>query len=98
MARAAVRGLEGHLRDASHVDAGGRKGRARAGAAAQSFVGDRDAGHAARALDADAAARPTRSFTIEFDFIDHQLVIRASDGATRTLALGRKRSPTSTAR
>jgi len=28
-----------------------------------------------------------RSFTIEFDFIDHQLSIRASDGATRTLAL-----------
>jgi hypothetical protein len=28
-----------------------------------------------------------RSFTIEFDFIRHQLVIRASDGETRTLAL-----------
>jgi hypothetical protein len=28
-----------------------------------------------------------RSFAIEFDFIDHQLVIRASDGMTRTLAL-----------
>jgi hypothetical protein len=28
-----------------------------------------------------------RTFTIEFDFIDHQLAIRASDGATRTLAL-----------
>jgi hypothetical protein len=28
-----------------------------------------------------------RTFTIEFDFIGHQLVIRASDGATRTLAL-----------
>jgi Family of unknown function (DUF5996) len=29
----------------------------------------------------------TRSFTIEFDFIDHQLLIRTSDGAIRTLAL-----------
>ena len=29
----------------------------------------------------------TRSFTIEFDFIDHQLVTRASDGDTRTLPL-----------
>jgi hypothetical protein len=29
----------------------------------------------------------TRSFTIEFDFIDHQLVIRASDGGIRTIAL-----------
>jgi uncharacterized protein DUF5996 len=29
----------------------------------------------------------SRTFTIEFDFIDHQLHIRASDGTTRTLAL-----------
>jgi hypothetical protein len=28
-----------------------------------------------------------RSFTIEFDFIEHQLAIKASDGAVRTLAL-----------
>src|SRR5262245_45213824 len=28
-----------------------------------------------------------RTFTMEFDFIDHQLVIRASDGTTRTVAL-----------
>src|SRR5690242_21799680 len=29
----------------------------------------------------------TRAFVIEFDFIDHQLLIRASDGETCTLAL-----------
>jgi hypothetical protein len=29
----------------------------------------------------------TRSFAIEFDFIDHRLLIRASDGMVRTLAL-----------
>ncbi|HLI19047.1 MAG TPA: DUF5996 family protein [Rhodanobacteraceae bacterium] len=29
----------------------------------------------------------TRTFAIEFDFIDHQLRVRASDGAARTLAL-----------
>jgi len=29
----------------------------------------------------------TRSFTIELDFIDHQLAVRASDGEIRTLAL-----------
>jgi hypothetical protein len=29
----------------------------------------------------------TRSFTMEFDFIDHALVIRASDGAVRSIAL-----------
>ena len=28
-----------------------------------------------------------RTFSIQFDFIDHQLVIRASDGEIRTLAL-----------
>src|ERR1700676_3309185 len=28
-----------------------------------------------------------RSFTIQFDFIEHQLVIHVSDGETRTLAL-----------
>src|SRR5204863_2995434 len=28
-----------------------------------------------------------RTFTIEFDFLDHQLWIRASDGATRALRL-----------
>ena len=28
-----------------------------------------------------------RSFTISFDFIDHELVIDAADGARRTLAL-----------
>jgi hypothetical protein len=28
-----------------------------------------------------------RTFTIEFDFVSHQLVIRASDGATRALSL-----------
>ncbi|MGH8183558.1 MAG: DUF5996 family protein [Rhodanobacteraceae bacterium] len=29
----------------------------------------------------------TRTFTIQFDFIDHRLLIRTSDGMTRTLAL-----------
>jgi len=29
-----------------------------------------------------------RSFTIEFDFIDHQLIIRTTDGDRRALALG----------
>src|SRR5438094_5904186 len=29
----------------------------------------------------------SRSFTMEFDFIDHALVIRASDGAVRSIAL-----------
>ena len=32
-------------------------------------------------------AQGERSFTIEFDFMDHRLVVRTSDGATRALAL-----------
>jgi hypothetical protein len=32
-------------------------------------------------------AHGARSFAIEFDFVDHQLVIRASDGQIRTIAL-----------
>jgi Family of unknown function (DUF5996) len=32
-------------------------------------------------------AHGSRTFSIAFDFIDHQLLIHASDGATRTLAL-----------
>src|SRR6202162_442869 len=39
-------------------------------------------GLATRTLPYDA-----RSFTIEFDFIEHQLVIRVSEGETRVLAL-----------
>jgi hypothetical protein len=41
----------------------------------------------ARGLSTRPLPHGTRSFTIAFDFIDHQLVINASDGAARTLAL-----------
>ena len=41
----------------------------------------------ARGIATRALPHGARSFTMEFDFIEHQLVIRASDGATRTLAL-----------
>src|SRR6476660_5007383 len=41
----------------------------------------------ARGLSTRALPHGRRSFTIEFDFIDHALTIRASDGATRTMAL-----------
>jgi hypothetical protein len=40
-----------------------------------------------RGLSTRTLTHGRRTFSIEFDFIDHQLVIRASDGATRTLAL-----------
>jgi len=41
----------------------------------------------ARGLSTRTLPHGRRSFTIEFDFIDHQLIIRASDGATRALSL-----------
>jgi hypothetical protein len=41
----------------------------------------------ARGLTTTAIPHETRNFELEFDFIDHQLVIRTSDGKTRHLAL-----------
>ena len=41
----------------------------------------------ARGLSTRALPYGSRSFALEFDFIDHQLVIRTSDGASRTLPL-----------
>ncbi|HET7585018.1 MAG TPA: DUF5996 family protein [Gemmatimonadaceae bacterium] len=40
-----------------------------------------------RGLTTSAMPHDTRSLEIEFDFIDHQLVARASDGAVRTIPL-----------
>jgi hypothetical protein len=41
----------------------------------------------ARGLTTPVLPYKTRSFTIEFDFVDHQLVVRTSDGDVRSLAL-----------
>jgi len=41
----------------------------------------------ARGLQTHTLLYADRSFTVEFDFIDHQLVIEASDGARRSLPL-----------
>jgi len=41
----------------------------------------------ARGLTTTAIPHGTRNFEIEFDFIEHQLIIRTSDGETRNLAL-----------
>ena len=41
----------------------------------------------ARGLTTSLIPHRTKSFQIEFDFVDHQLVIRASDGAARSVAL-----------
>ena len=41
----------------------------------------------ARGLSTQNLAHGARSFTIEFDFIDHVLVIRTTDGARRELPL-----------
>jgi Family of unknown function (DUF5996) len=42
----------------------------------------------ARGLTTSAMPYQQRTFEIDFDFIDHQLVVRTSDGAIRTLPLG----------
>jgi hypothetical protein len=42
----------------------------------------------ARGLATRTLPHGERSFTLEFDFIDHLLIIRVSDGSTRTLELG----------
>src|SRR5258708_36049208 len=42
----------------------------------------------ARGLSTRPLLHDTRSFTVEFDFIDHRLVVRTSDGEERTLPLG----------
>ena len=41
----------------------------------------------ARGLTTSSIAHAKRAFDIEFDFVDHTLVLRTSDGATRELAL-----------
>jgi Family of unknown function (DUF5996) len=41
----------------------------------------------ARGLTTSPIPHGTRTFEIHFDFIDHQLIVERSDGATRTLAL-----------
>jgi hypothetical protein len=40
-----------------------------------------------RGLTTSAMAYGTRTFQIDFDFVDHRLLVAASDGASRTLAL-----------
>ncbi len=40
-----------------------------------------------RGLTTSAMPYPDRTFSVDFDFVDHQLHIRASDGATRSLPL-----------
>ena len=40
-----------------------------------------------RGLTTSAMAAGTRALSVDFDFIDHQLVFRTSDGATRTMRL-----------
>ena len=40
-----------------------------------------------RGLSTRTLTHGARTFAVEFDFIDHQLVIRASDGTVRTLPL-----------
>lgn len=40
-----------------------------------------------RGLSTRTLPHGTRAFTMEFDFVDHVLIIRASDGMTKTIVL-----------
>ena len=40
----------------------------------------------ARGLSTRPLPHGTRTFTLEFDFVDHQLVVRTSDGEVRTVS------------
>jgi len=68
------------------VVANRRQDRRRARAANQSFLGS-DLAPDARGLTTLPLPLGLRTFTIEFDFIDHKLLIRTTDGEQRTVAL-----------
>src|SRR5258708_1504868 len=57
LAGTSVRGVEGYVRDAPHVDAGRGEGRAGTGTAAQSFLGDRVPGDDPRFVNAPFDSR-----------------------------------------
>ena len=81
-------GVERHLCHATPLGAGDWEGGAGAGAAAQSQLGRRSAFDASRPHRHRCCPYDQRSFTMEFDFVDHQLITCTTDGLTS----GRSRS------
>ena len=79
--------VEGHLRNAAPVDAGRRQGAARADALAQPFLARHAVCHRARARPRRRSPTAAATSQIEFDFIDHVLWLRTSDGHVRQLML-----------
>ena len=75
------------MRDVAQVDADGRQGADGARAAGQPLVARDALCHLARAHDLADPASATRTFEIEFDFIDHRLRIDTSDGGSERIAL-----------
>jgi hypothetical protein len=75
-----------HLRHAAHVDAGDRQDPACSGAADQPLVGSAVLRHC-RGLTTSPIPFGTRTFQIDFDFIDHHLIIQTSDGAIELFPL-----------
>src|ERR1051325_10309328 len=74
-----------HLRDAAAVDPDRRQDQAGADAMAQPFLARHALRHRARS---DHLADPrSRSFQIDFDFIDHVLRFATSDGEQRLVPL-----------
>ncbi len=86
MARPSARGLERDLRDPAHVDADRRQDQARSKPVDQPFLACHAVRHRQRAHD---FAHPygSSTFEIDFDFIDHQLIVQVSDGRVARVAL-----------
>ena len=98
VAAPAGRGLDRHPRHPAHVDPDRRQDPAGARAAGQPLVAGHALRHPARADDSDDPDRGG-PFDIEFDFVDHQLRIRSSDGERAPASRwSRSPSPSSTPR
>ncbi len=75
-----------HARHAAHVDAGSRQDRLEQTPLVNHWW-NVPLYVSARGLTTSAMPYEDRIFEIEFDFIDHELLIKCSDGSTTTLEL-----------
>src|SRR6266481_9533129 len=87
MAELAPGGVEGHVRHAAQVDADRREDPPGPEPVDQPLMA-RDLYVTARGLTTFPIWYGTRTFQIDFDLSDHQLLIQDGEGAVRTIALG----------
>ena len=98
LARARLSRLARHGRDPAALDADRRQGPARADALAQPRLARAALRHRARPRHVGDPRRDGELLEIEFDFVDHRLVVRTSNGAASAASRSRRcRWPTSIA-